>query len=167
MVNFIDNIKSRLSGKKPKAQTATPKKDAPKAESKQSKPAPKQQDKGKPSAKKEGESKSQHSQQQKPRSKNNRNRKPRQQQDKPLIPKGPKPEIEEPKKWDPTSFVVEPEEGKTRFHDLDLSSEIMHSISDMGWKYCTPIQAEILPSMLSGQDALGRAFRGCEWRDRE
>ena len=160
MVNFIDNIKSRLSGKKPKAQTATPKKDAPKAESKQSKPAPKQQDKGKPSAKKEGESKSQHSQQQKPRSKNNRNRKPRQQQDKPLIPKGPKPEIEEHKKWDPTSFVVEPEEGKTRFHDLDLSSEIMHSISDMGWKYCTPIQAEILPSMLSGQDALGRAQTG-------
>ena len=160
MVNFIDNIKSRLSGKKPQAAKPEPKKETPKVESSNSQPAKKQQGERKPRPKRDGEGKGQRSDQQKPRSENNRNRKPNKSHDKPLIPKGPKPEVELHKSWDPTSFVVEPEEGKVRFHDLDLSSALMHSIADMGWKYCTPIQAEILPAMLSGQDALGRAQTG-------
>jgi len=36
----------------------------------------------------------------------------------------------------------------------------MHAISDLGYRYCTPIQAEILPSTLSGKDASGRAQTG-------
>ena len=36
----------------------------------------------------------------------------------------------------------------------------MHAIADAGFEYCTPIQAEILPSTLKGQDAFGRAQTG-------
>lgn len=62
--------------------------------------------------------------------------------------------------WDGSEFQVEPLEGKTRFHDLDLPIEIMHGIFDLGFKYCTPIQAEILPGTLKGADAAGRAQTG-------
>jgi ATP-dependent RNA helicase RhlB len=36
----------------------------------------------------------------------------------------------------------------------------MHAILDLGFTYCTPIQAEILPSTLAGRDAFGRAQTG-------
>lgn len=36
----------------------------------------------------------------------------------------------------------------------------MHAIADIGFQYCTPIQAEILPSTLQGKDATGRAQTG-------
>lgn len=36
----------------------------------------------------------------------------------------------------------------------------MHAIADLGFQYCTPIQAEILPSTLQGKDATGRAQTG-------
>lgn len=36
----------------------------------------------------------------------------------------------------------------------------MHAISDLGFHYCTPIQAEVLPSTLAGRDATGRAQTG-------
>ncbi len=62
--------------------------------------------------------------------------------------------------WDSTSFRVDPLEGKIRFHDLDLPDPIMHAISDLGFLYCTPIQAEILPHTLQGKDAYGRAQTG-------
>ena len=54
-----------------------------------------------------------------------------------------------------------PEEaGKTRFHDFDLPDPILHAIADAGFQYCTPIQAEIMPSTLKGRDAFGRAQTG-------
>jgi len=62
--------------------------------------------------------------------------------------------------WDVSQFRVPPAEGKTRFHDFDLPDRLLHAISDLGFKYCTPIQAEILPSSLSGKDANGRAQTG-------
>jgi ATP-dependent RNA helicase RhlB len=62
--------------------------------------------------------------------------------------------------WDVSQFKVPPAEGKTRFHDFDLSDPLLHAISDLGFEYCTPIQAEILPSSLSGKDASGRAQTG-------
>ncbi len=62
--------------------------------------------------------------------------------------------------WDPAEFSVPPKEGNVRFHDLTLPIEVMHSVYDLGFKYCTPIQAEILPSTLKGQDAYGRAQTG-------
>ena len=36
----------------------------------------------------------------------------------------------------------------------------MHAIADLGFQYCTPIQAEILPSTLQGKDATGKAQTG-------
>ena len=65
-----------------------------------------------------------------------------------------------PDSWRPTDFVVPPEEGKTRFHDFDLPDPVMHAISSLNFQYCTPIQAEILPSTLDGQDAFGKAQTG-------
>ncbi|MBZ0200319.1 MAG: ATP-dependent RNA helicase RhlB [Ignavibacteriaceae bacterium] len=62
--------------------------------------------------------------------------------------------------WDISQFVVEPEEGKKRFHDLKIPTEIMHAISDLNFKYCTPIQAEILEKTLGGKDATGKAQTG-------
>ena len=63
-------------------------------------------------------------------------------------------------KWSLSQFKADPVEGKTRFHDLDLPTEVMHAIADLGFAYCTPIQAEILPHTLSGKDASGRAQTG-------
>jgi len=62
--------------------------------------------------------------------------------------------------WDVSKFSVSPTEGKTRFHDLDLPTEIMHAIADMGFQYCTPIQAGVLPKLLTGVDAAGKAQTG-------
>jgi ATP-dependent RNA helicase RhlB len=65
-----------------------------------------------------------------------------------------------PKPWDPTLFQVPPREGSARFQDLDLPAEILHAIADLGFQYCTPIQAAILPKTLQGIDAAGRAQTG-------
>ena len=62
--------------------------------------------------------------------------------------------------WDPSKFQIEPVEGKTRFHDLDLSTEVMHGIYDLGFTYCTPIQAVTLPKALEGVDVTGKAQTG-------
>jgi ATP-dependent RNA helicase RhlB len=73
------------------------------------------------------------------------------------------PETKAPEKaepWHPDSFEVPPIEGKTRFHELGLPDPVMHAIADLGFQYCTPIQAEILPSTLQGKDASGRAQTG-------
>jgi len=63
-------------------------------------------------------------------------------------------------KWDLSQFQVLSSEEKTRFHDLDLPIEIMHGIFDLGFEYCTPIQAAVLPKALSGTDVSGRAQTG-------
>ena len=70
------------------------------------------------------------------------------------------PFVEMETDWDVSEFKVPPLEGKIRFHDFDLPLSLMHAISDLGFQYCTPIQAEILPSTLSGKDASGRAQTG-------
>jgi ATP-dependent RNA helicase RhlB len=62
--------------------------------------------------------------------------------------------------WDASRFVVQPVEGKTRFHDLSLPNEIMHAIADLNFQYCTPVQAEVLPRALEGKDCTGRAQTG-------
>jgi ATP-dependent RNA helicase RhlB len=64
------------------------------------------------------------------------------------------------KAWDIEQFQVPLCEGKLRFHDLDLPAPLMHAIHDLGFQYCSPIQAEILPSILKGNDATGRAQTG-------
>lgn len=62
--------------------------------------------------------------------------------------------------WDPASFAVDAVEGKTRFQDLDLAPEIMHAVADLGFSYCSPIQAQSLPYALKGRDVVGKAQTG-------
>jgi len=64
------------------------------------------------------------------------------------------------KPWNSDSFQVEPEEGKTRFQDIDLPNDIMHAIADLNFRYCTPIQSAILPLTLEGKDMAGKAQTG-------
>jgi ATP-dependent RNA helicase RhlB len=62
--------------------------------------------------------------------------------------------------WDISKFVVEPVEGKTRFHDFDLPAALMQGIQSTGFEYCTPIQAASLPHTLNGHDIVGKAQTG-------
>ena len=62
--------------------------------------------------------------------------------------------------WSIDSFVVDPVEGKRRFHDFDLPSEVMHGIADLGFKYCTEIQALSLEQALAGKNIAGKAQTG-------
>ena len=62
--------------------------------------------------------------------------------------------------WSLDSFQVEPIEGKKRFHDFDLPSEVMHGIADLGFKYCTEIQALSLEQALAGKNIAGKAQTG-------
>lgn len=62
--------------------------------------------------------------------------------------------------WDIGQFVVEAVEGKTRFHDFDLPEQLMHAIADLGFSYCSPIQAQSLPYTLCGGDIVGKAQTG-------
>lgn len=63
-------------------------------------------------------------------------------------------------RWDVNQFQVAPAAGKTRFHDLMLHDDLMHAIYDLGFDYCTPIQAMSLPHTLKGLDAIGKAQTG-------
>jgi ATP-dependent RNA helicase RhlB len=69
-------------------------------------------------------------------------------------------EVSAPRAWDLAEFHVPPEEGKVRFHDLELPPELLHAVFDLGFQYCTPIQAGILAHTLAGADATGRAQTG-------
>ncbi len=62
--------------------------------------------------------------------------------------------------WDLSQFDVPVVEGKTRFHDLGLELPLMHAIADLGFQYCSPIQAQSLPNTLNGLDMLGKAQTG-------
>ncbi|MBN1670180.1 MAG: DEAD/DEAH box helicase [Kiritimatiellae bacterium] len=55
---------------------------------------------------------------------------------------------------------VPPAEGKTRFQDLHLPKPILHAVADLGFTYCTPIQAMALPPCLKGRNVAGRAQTG-------
>jgi ATP-dependent RNA helicase RhlB len=73
--------------------------------------------------------------------------------------RAPQP-LKKSKEWDLGQFAVEPEEGKTRFHDLDLPLSLMRGIADLGFLYCSPIQAQALPHTLAGHDVIGKAQTG-------
>lgn len=49
---------------------------------------------------------------------------------------------------------------KTRFIDLDLPQELQSAIAELNYQYCTPIQAAILPVLLTDQDAAGQSQTG-------
>ena len=67
---------------------------------------------------------------------------------------------EESKSWSPSEFVVEALDDKTRFHDLDLQDSLLRGVAELGFQYCSPIQAKILPHTLQGHDAIGKAQTG-------
>lgn len=69
----------------------------------------------------------------------------------------PRPSV---KKWTPADYVVAPEEGKTRFHDLNLQDDLLHGIADLGYQFCSEIQAASLPYTLQGHDFIGKAQTG-------
>lgn len=62
--------------------------------------------------------------------------------------------------WDENIFKVPTAEGKTRFHEFTLPKEIMHAIYDLGFKYCTPVQAEVLQKSLADDDVTAQAQTG-------
>ncbi|MBS3803429.1 MAG: DEAD/DEAH box helicase [Oleiphilaceae bacterium] len=82
----------------------------------------------------------------------------------------PKPSAAEPEKQEPAVEVkhsrnpnhpeVPVAEGKTRFMDLALDQRLLDAITDIGFEYCTPIQAETLPFTLLGKDLIGQAQTG-------
>ena len=82
--------------------------------------------------------------------------KPKPQQSKPQTP----PRQRKKPHWSPDQYVVPEEEGKTRFCDLGLPNVLLHAVADLGFQYCTPIQAEVLPKSLEGGDVAGQAQTG-------
>lgn len=64
------------------------------------------------------------------------------------------------KKWTLDDYPVSPAEGKTRFHDVDLPLDIMHGVADLGFEYCTPIQARVLQEAAEGHNVAGQAQTG-------
>jgi ATP-dependent RNA helicase RhlB len=78
---------------------------------------------------------------------------------KPKVAKKTKPESVSAK-WSVDDYKVEPQEGKTRFHDLGLETELLHGIADLKYEYCSEIQAASLPHTLNGHDFIGKAQTG-------
>ena len=62
--------------------------------------------------------------------------------------------------WNPDSFIVPEKDGVARFHDFDLTDDIMRAICELGFEYCTPIQTASLPDALAGRDVFGKAQTG-------
>ncbi len=58
------------------------------------------------------------------------------------------------------NYQVAEKEGETRFEDLDLQPDLLRGIAQLGFQYCSPIQAQILPHTLGGLDAIGKAQTG-------
>lgn len=109
-------------------------------ESKQSKKVDKGSDESKPLKQK---SKSVHAKRDRRRSSNNRSKKPKRQTS-----------------WSPEQYMVKPVEGKKRFLDFALPDQLLHAIHDLGFEYCTPIQAETIQPALAGHDIIGKAQTG-------
>ena len=62
--------------------------------------------------------------------------------------------------WSIDDFQVDVVEGKLRFHDLNIPDRVIKSIAEMGFEYCSEIQAETLPMTLQGYDIIGQAQTG-------
>jgi len=62
--------------------------------------------------------------------------------------------------WSVDDYDVPAEEGKTRFHDLTLHPTLLRGVAELGFEYCSPIQAQVLPHTLQGHDAIGKAQTG-------
>lgn len=49
---------------------------------------------------------------------------------------------------------------ETRFDQFDLDSRILQGLKEVGFQFCTPIQAESIPIAITGQDVAGEAQTG-------
>ena len=70
------------------------------------------------------------------------------------------PPVESVTPWHVDAYQVPPKDGFSRFHDFNLPVEIMHAVSDLGFQYCTPIQARVLEPATAGMNVTGRAQTG-------
>lgn len=77
-------------------------------------------------------------------------------QNKPLTPQAVIKDVD----WDASQFNVPVDESKTRFPDLNLPKEILHAVFDLGFQYCTSVQAEVLPKGMIGEDITAQAQTG-------
>ena len=50
--------------------------------------------------------------------------------------------------------------SSVRFSDWDLSPSVAKAISEKGWEFATPIQAESVPLARNGNDIVGQARPG-------
>ena len=71
-----------------------------------------------------------------------------------------RPRQQETKPWSLDQFVVAPEAGKSRFHDFNIHESIMHAVHDLEFRYCTPVQAEVLEPAMKGNDVMAQAQTG-------
>ncbi len=62
--------------------------------------------------------------------------------------------------WDDSVFKVAVADGKTRFLDFELPNQILRAIYDLNFQYCTPVQAQVLPQSLAGEDVSAQAQTG-------
>jgi ATP-dependent RNA helicase RhlB len=81
--------------------------------------------------------------------------------------KVPQKRVQIPKKapekqipWKMSDFKVAKKDDQVRFHDLPIEDSIMRGIFELNFKYCSPIQAGILPESLKGIDVTGQAQTG-------
>ena len=72
----------------------------------------------------------------------------------------PRPPRQRRPRWSLDKFPVSPQEGKNRFHDFEIPLNLMHAIADLKFDYCMPVQAEVLPYTLKGEDATAKAQTG-------
>lgn len=89
-----------------------------------------------------------------------RGRKPRRSEESSVSSINPDIEEKDFGPWSADEFIVEPEEGKVRFHDLEIPESVMRGIAGAGYQYCTPIQSLILPEACKGSDVSGKAQTG-------
>ncbi|MFO7749999.1 MAG: DEAD/DEAH box helicase [Desulfobacteraceae bacterium] len=75
-------------------------------------------------------------------------------------PAAAKPVPPKKKRWSLDQFQVSEAEGKVRFHDFSLPLNLMHALADLDFQYAMPVQAEVIPCTLEGQDATARAQTG-------
>lgn len=56
--------------------------------------------------------------------------------------------------------MTDSDNSPTAFTSLGLPHFLLNSLTDLGYEAATPIQAETIPAMLSGQDVVGIAQTG-------
>ena len=62
--------------------------------------------------------------------------------------------------WDGSAVTVPLAEGKKRFQDFAIATEVLHAVHDLKFEYCTPVQAETLEKALAGDDVTAQAQTG-------